>query len=90
MEQPESEEAVVGPKPTHYGWLLFCPVTVAMIGDFGAALEPRWAFLRPVLWLALQCNMALITLMSLINPDYEPTWSIKITGEINAQDKEPG
>lgn len=67
--------------PTHKGWFYLCPIYMSDIeGDMN--VEARWEWLE--WWFTVNewviGNMIAIAL--LINPEYEPTFSIRITGEI--------
>lgn len=68
-------------KFTHYGWFSFCPVYVG--GDKEAPdVMARHRWLQPLLHLAVYVQGLAIGLCSMVNPDWEPTWRIRITGAI--------
>jgi hypothetical protein len=70
------------PKFTHNGWMLFCPIKLA---EPYSSAEPiiaaRWLVLEPLLSLAGFVQGIVIGLCSMMNPNYEPHWYFKITGE---------
>ncbi len=68
-------------KWTHKGWFLLCPVKIAEIDSECPILEPRPEFLGFWFWINEQLQHALIGVLSLMSPDYEPNFVIKVTGE---------
>lgn len=78
----DTQNTAEEPVFTHKGWFCLCPVKVA--DPFGAApcVAARWLILEP--WFTV--NEAFQTLMiwalTMIDPNYEPMWMFKITGEL--------
>ena len=71
-------------KATHQGWFLFCPVYVDMTNPEIPEVCARWPWLEWLMDPALWCQEAAIMFLSLTNPDYEPAFSIRLTGELPA------
>lgn len=69
-------------KATHYGWFLFCPVYVDMTLDPAPGVWARWEWLDPLLSAAHWCQESMIGFLSAANPDYEPAFAIRLTGEV--------
>jgi len=67
---------------THKGWMLFCPIKLANVDSDGPTIAARWAVLEPLLTVAEWVQSLVIGLCSLTNPDYEPQWYFKVTGEL--------
>jgi hypothetical protein len=67
---------------THKGWLLMCPIYISEIDTDCPVIMERWDILSSWLWVNEQLSMALIGLLSLMNPDYEPAFVIRVTGEL--------
>lgn len=66
---------------THKGWYWFCPIYLAQEhGEF--IVEARWAVLEPVFSLCSVLDQMRIFLTSMFDPDYEPTFMFRITGEL--------
>jgi len=67
---------------THKGWFMCCPVKVA--DPFGEApvLAARWWWLDPWFIVNEALQGLLINVVSLVDPDYEPMWMIRLTGEL--------
>lgn len=67
---------------THKGWFMLCPIKIAEPFGEAPCLAARWDWLE--LWFDLNEGFqhALITALSLLNPDYEPQFMFKVTGEI--------
>lgn len=70
------------PKFTHKGWFLWCPVYIADLDSEAPVLQERHWSLMP--WFAI--NEALLCLCifvrSTMDPEWEPMWPIKVTGEM--------
>lgn len=68
---------------THKGWLGFCPVYIGGLDDESAPLlivERHWS-LSPVFWLANQIESLRIFVSTVLIPDYEPSWMVRVTGD---------
>jgi hypothetical protein len=64
---------------THKGWFSFCPVYVGGSKDTPDVIARR-PWLEPVLHLAIWAQGISIATCQVINPDWQPTWRIRITG----------
>lgn len=71
-----------GFKPTHKGWFWFCPVYLSFDDPCGCAVEARHEWLEPLFDLADMFERARIWLTGAFDPDYEPAFMFKVTGEI--------
>lgn len=69
-------------KPTHKGWFLFAPVYLDMTDPEVPGMWARWEWMEWLLTAAHECQAAMITMLSAMNPDYEPAFMIRITGEM--------
>jgi len=69
-------------KYTHKGWLGFCPVVVANPRSNCPDVDARPEFLMPVLRFNVWLQELAIGFCSLVAPDYEPSWKIRITGKL--------
>lgn len=72
------------PTWTHDGWMLLCPVKLSGVDSGDLIVAARWDLLEP--WLTVQhwCQAAMIWLLTLLDPSYEPAWMFRITGERRA------
>jgi len=68
---------------THRGWLGFCPVYMALEGTDGMLIQERNGI--PAWWLgfAEMVMGCLITVLSLVDPWWEPQFMFIETGEID-------
>jgi hypothetical protein len=67
----------------HKGWLGFFPVYIGGVGDESEPLTivaRHWS-LDPLMWLAEQFECLRILASSVLIPDYEPLWMVRVTGE---------
>lgn len=67
---------------THKGWFLFCPVLLDMADDECPGVWARWWWLEPMLSVAHAMQATMIWMLSAMNPDYEPTFMLKVTGKV--------
>lgn len=73
------------------GWFFACPVYMNFeedqFGEFGAEVEARHEWLE--WWFSVNEFFVGISiwLMSLLNPEYEPAFPFRVTGEANAETK---
>lgn len=74
--------ADVIPEWTHYGWFGFCPVKIADLDTDAPTLEARWWWLEWLFDMQEDIQGIAISLCSLVNPDYEPMWKIRVSREI--------
>lgn len=66
---------------THYGWFGICPAIFAELDSEAPFIEPRWSFLNK--WMDFNELIIgfFINLKTRIDVDYEPSFSIVISGE---------
>lgn len=69
---------------THKGWFLFCPVFLDMRKPEVPGMWARWEWMEPLLSLSGFCQELAIGFLSAFDPDYEPNWVIRVTGEVGA------
>lgn len=70
-------------KATHKGWFLFCPIYVDMHTTPEAPhVWARLSWLEPLLSAAHFVQASMIGFLSMANPDYEPAFMLRITGEM--------
>lgn len=70
-------------KATHKGWFLFCPIYADMATNPEApGLWARWEWLEWLFSVAHFCQSSMIGFLSMANPDYEPAFMIRLTGEL--------
>jgi len=67
---------------THYGWLFMCPVYVGGLNSEAPYINARSALID--WWLNFNLGLfgVCVFCMELIDPDYEPMFPIRLTGEI--------
>lgn len=67
---------------THKGWFLLCPIKAADPFGKSPCLAARWSALD--WWFDLNEGLqnSMIAFLTLVNPDYEPMWMFRITGEL--------
>lgn len=67
---------------SHRGWFMACPVYVGGLSGKGMHLQERNGI--PEWWLAVNgwAQGAIITLISLVDPFYEPAWGVYVTTPI--------
>lgn len=72
------------PTWTHDGWMLLCQIKLAELDTGHPIVAARWLILEP--WLRIQhyAQGAMIWLLSAIDPNYEPAFMFRITGERRA------
>ena len=70
-----SREAFI---PTHIGWYWFCPIVAKLYDDGGIEIRGRWFWVLPVLTLVEYLDQCRITLTSMIDADYEPSFMFKL------------
>lgn len=66
---------------THKGWIGFCPVLVGDLESGGPIVKarPGFGWLMPI---SDALQGAAFTLLSAIDPNYQPMWPIRITGRL--------
>ena len=69
-------------KFTHVGWLSFCPVLIGDTHTGNPVVRARKPWLQPLLHLAVGVQSLAIGVCSLMNPNWEPVWNIRITGKL--------
>ncbi len=76
------EQLTPDPKFTHKGWFMLCPIKIAEPDSGAPMVAARWWFLE--WWLSINeaFQASQIRVLTLIDPDYEPMWMLRITGEL--------
>lgn len=70
------------PKFTHKGWFMLCPIKVAQPESHAPCVAARWLVLEPWFTVNEAAQSLMIWVLTMIDPDYEPMWMFKITGEL--------
>ena len=70
---------------THKGWFGFCPVYLANPHSQCPNVTYRHWWLKPVLHLNVVLQQAAIMMCSVMAPDWEPTWKIRLTGKLEKE-----
>jgi len=70
-------------KATHCGWFLFAPVYLDMTTPEEPGMWARWECMEFLVVIAHGMQVAMMNLLQAIDPDYEPMWMIRITGEVS-------
>lgn len=69
---------------THKGWFGFCPVFIGGLdSDAPLIVERHWMAL-PLFMLSEAIFSIIFMVCSMLDPEFQPTWPIRITGEIDA------
>lgn len=68
---------------THKGWFWICPIFIGVNAEGFADVEARYSWLEPLFSLCEYFEGFRIWLTSVINPDYEPTFMFRLTGELS-------
>jgi hypothetical protein len=71
------------PKFTHKGWFMWCPIKIAEPDSHAPTVAARWLILEPWFTVNEAWQALMIFVLSSLNPDYEPMFMLKITGEID-------
>lgn len=70
---------------THKGWFGICPVYFGGLDTEGPiVVERHWSFL-PLMMLSEWMYSLCFAAMEFIDPSFEPSWPLRITGEIRPQ-----
>jgi len=69
-------------KYTHKGWFFLCPIYLNADDGEGMAVEARYEWLEPWFTVNYWIFDAMVFLMTLINPEYEPEFPFHVTGEV--------
>jgi hypothetical protein len=67
---------------THYGWFFMCPIYLNANEGDGMAVEARHWMLEPWFTVNELIFAACVWIMTSINPEYEPMFPFRVTGEI--------
>lgn len=67
---------------SHRGWFGFCPIYINDPYGHSPNITPRRSWLMPLLRLAIGVQQAAIATCTLVNPEWEPTWKIRLTGKL--------
>lgn len=72
---------------THKGWFFMCPVYLNADDGEGMYVDARWWWLD--WWFSVNNAIfaALVYIKTAINPDYEPMFPFRVTGELNPPKK---
>jgi hypothetical protein len=70
------------PDYTHYGWFGCVPVKIAGLDSDAPTLTARWRILEWLFDLQQVVQGLAIGACSLMNPQYEPMWKIRVSREI--------
>lgn len=69
-------------KYTHRGWFGFCPIYLGGINTDCPNVMARRRWLEPLLHFCIGIQEAAIGVCTLVNPQWEPVWKIRITGKL--------
>jgi hypothetical protein len=69
-------------KYTHKGWFFLCPIYLNANDGEGMAVEARYEWLE--WWFTVNHWIfdAMVFLIELVNPEYEPMFPFRVTGEV--------
>jgi hypothetical protein len=67
-------------KYSHRGWFGFCPVYVDKPWSESPTVCPRHPVLIPLMRLNVFIQRMAISACLIMNPEWTPTWKIKLTG----------
>lgn len=67
-------------KYSHRGWFGFCPVYVNNPFSGSPDVCPRKPWLMPLMHLNIAIQRMAISVCATMDPTWEPTWKIKLTG----------
>ena len=67
---------------THKGWIGLCPVYISGPDTDCPAVDARHAWLEWLHDLSLFIYGVCFHIAGMINPEFDPAWPIKITGEL--------
>lgn len=70
---------------THKGWFGICPVYFADTYSDAPVVDPRHWSLAPLFWLSEWLFTLAFIVIEMADPDAEPQWPLRITGEINGR-----
>lgn len=72
-------------KATHKGWILFCPIYLNMEDEECPTTWARHEWLEWLHSVATWCQFSMMGFLSMCNPDYEPMFALRITGECDVE-----
>lgn len=67
---------------THKGWMGLCPVYIGGLGTDYPAIQERHPSLFWLHDLSIWIYSACFRIAGFMNPEFEPAWPIKVTGEL--------
>ena len=70
-------------KLTHKGWFGFCPVFFGNLESVAPLVVERHWLLLPIMILNEWIFGGMFFFATLINPEYEPEWPLRVTGELH-------
>lgn len=74
-------------KATHKGQIFGCiPVLLDMTDEQVPGVAPRWFWVEPFFWIAELLFGCAVFLRTMVDPEYEPLFPIKITGEVDGEE----
>lgn len=77
---PRSE---LGTRFTHLGWFAFCPIYISAPFDQEPVICERNGVPEFVLTAAEWLQASIIFVLSMMSPDYEPSFAFTLTGRIS-------
>lgn len=78
-----AQTAMIDPAFTHRGWFGICPIYLTGLGD-GPTIAPRVFIFEPLLWISEAAFALAIFVLSATDPDFEPGFTIRVTGRIHS------
>jgi hypothetical protein len=75
---------------THKGWFGICPVYFGGLHTGAPLIVERHVLLLPLMVLSEVMFSIAFKCKGLIDPDYEPEWPLRVTGELAQPIKAPG
>lgn len=72
-------------KATHKGWLLFCPIYMNLDNGETPVIWARVGWIEPLMGISAWVQQQFMMTMSYLNPDYEPMFAIRVTGECSVE-----
>lgn len=67
---------------THLGWFGFCPIYVGGLQGRCPDIKARFTWLEPLLRLNIALQELSIGVCTMMDPDWTPTWKIKLTRKL--------
>lgn len=67
---------------THKGWFGICPVYFADLDSDAPFIDPRHWLFAPLMWVSEVGYACVFHVMGWIDPEFEPAWPLRVTGEL--------